>query len=32
MDKDISNNNGFTNLKLFVSDVALSVENDDVNV
>ena len=31
MDKDTSINDGFKNLKLFVSDVALSVENDDVN-
>ena len=31
MDKDTSICDGFKNLKLFVSDVALYVENDDVN-
>ena len=31
MDKDTSINDGFKNLKLFVSDAALSAETDDVN-
>ena len=31
MDKDTLINDGFKNIKLFVSDVALSVETDDVN-
>ena len=31
VDKDTSINDGFKNLKLFVFDVALSVEIDDVN-
>lgn len=31
VDKDTSINDGFKNLKLFVSDATLSVDNDDVN-